>query len=147
MPEARDRFTEQSLEPLIFTMRGRRVILDADLARIYGVSTKALNQAVKRNATRFPLDFAFQLNAGDLASLKSQFVTSRGNRDANQGDELMWSQSVTTSQKYRRADLNPWVFAEHGALMAANVLLSRHAVQMSYLCHPGVCAVAGACGR
>jgi len=131
MPEARDRFTEQSLEPLIFTMRGRRVILDADLARIYGVSTKALNQAVKRNATRFPPDFAFQLNAGDLASLKSQFVTSRGNRDANQGDELMWSQSVTTSQKYRRADLNPWVFAEHGALMAANVLRSRHAVQMS----------------
>src|SRR5438093_5843575 len=107
MPEARDRFTEQSLEPLIFTMRGRRVILDADLARIYGVSTKALNQSVKRNAQRFPADFAFQLSTADLVELRSQVASSNGNTSGIQRHSLNRSQFVTGSQKHR--SFRPWV--------------------------------------
>ena len=65
----------QSLEPLIFTIRGHRVILDADLARSYGVTTKRLNEATKRNRQRFPDDFAFQITLSELAALRSQFGT------------------------------------------------------------------------
>ena len=66
----------ESIEPLIFEVRGHRVILDADLAGLYGVTTKALNQAVKRNADRFPDDFAFQLAPEEAGTLKSQSVIS-----------------------------------------------------------------------
>lgn len=103
MPSARP------LETLILTVREERVILNADLAAIYGVPTKALNQAIKRNADRFPADFVFQLSPSGLKSLRSQFVTpKRGGR--------------------RTA---PYAFTEHGALMAANVLSSPQAVKMS----------------
>ena len=73
----------EPLEPLIFTIRHHRVILDADLARVYGVATKALNQAVKRNSGRFPQDFAFQLIEGDgVIQDRSQTVTgSQRHRD------------------------------------------------------------------
>ena len=101
--------TVEPLEPLILSIRGHRVILDADLARIYEVATRVLNQAVKRNNRRFPEDFAFQLTA------------TEDNR----------SQIVTGSQKHRDPRFRPWVSTEHGALMAANVLRSRRAVQMS----------------
>jgi hypothetical protein len=120
----------EPLDPLIFVARGQRVILDNDLGRLYGISTKALNQAVKRNAERFPVDFPFQLSRLELANLKSQFVTSSGNTTQYHGHRERWSQSVTTSQQYRRAGFRPWV-TEHGALMAANVLRSERAVQMS----------------
>jgi phage regulator Rha-like protein len=95
---------------MILTLRGQRVILDVDLAALYGVPTKALNQAVKRNADRFPREFAFQLVPEELAILRSQFVTSntRGGR------------------RYR-----PYAFTEHGLLMAANVLNSSRAVAVS----------------
>lgn len=116
----------------IFTIRGRRVILDADLARLYGVTTSAFNQAIKRNAARFPEDFAFQLSATEAANLKSQVVTSSLEpiEDKPAGD--MWSQIVTTSKPQRRRHSNrPWAFTEHGAVMAANVLRSAKAVEMS----------------
>ena len=75
---------------LIRTIRGQKVILDSDLARIYGVPTKALNQAVKRNLTRFPGDFIFQLTAKeDAAVMRSQFVT------ASDTSPAMRSQSAT----------------------------------------------------
>jgi hypothetical protein len=119
----------EPLEPLIFSIRQHRVILDSDLARLYGTSTKALNQSMRRNASRFPSDFAFRLSRADMTILKSQIVTSRENRAINQSDTPMWSHFVTTSQKYRK--LEPWAFTEHGALMAANVLRSERAVQMS----------------
>jgi len=66
-----------SIDPLIVEVRGQKVILDSDLARIYGVTTKALNQAVKRNLSRFPADFLFRLTPGETACLmRSQFVTA-----------------------------------------------------------------------
>lgn len=117
------------LEPLIVRVRGQRVILDADLARLYGVTTKRFNEAFKRNRSRFPEDFAFRLTAVEQANLRSQFATSRL-QDIDFIDKNdNWSQIVTGSHGGKR--YLPWVFTEHGALMAANILRSAHAVQMS----------------
>jgi len=105
--------TDLPLESLILTARGQKVLLDSDLAAIYGVPTKALNQAVKRNSERFPEDFLFQLSskeARDVVLSRSQTVT------------LKRGQNI----KYL-----PYAFTEHGALMAANVLNSPEAVKMS----------------
>jgi len=95
---------------VIRTIRGQRVILDADLARIYGVPTKRLNEQVRRNAKRFPPDFLFQLTAVEIENLKSQIATS-------------------SSHGGRRK--LPYAFTENGAIMAANVLNSPQAVRMS----------------
>jgi ORF6N domain len=102
-----------ALETLIYEIRGEKIILDSDLARIYGVATKTFNQAVKRNADKFPADFMFRLTAREARRLqhsRSQFVT------------LKRGQNI----KYL-----PYAFTEHGAIMAANVLNSPRAVQMS----------------
>ncbi|HUJ10040.1 MAG TPA: ORF6N domain-containing protein [Verrucomicrobiae bacterium] len=109
------------IEEYIYTVRGQRVILDADLAALYGVTTKRLNEQVKRNAERFPDDFAFQLTPQESTNLRSQIATSSlsGNR----------SQIATGSYGGRR--YLPYAFTEHGAIMAANVLNSPRAVQMS----------------
>jgi hypothetical protein len=119
------------LEPLILVVRNQRVILDADLAKLYGVTTKAFNQAVKRNADRFPKDFAFQLTVGELKILRSNIVTSRLEPVDSTGTYSNRSQYVTGSQKHRDPRFRPWVFTEHGAVMAANILHSERAVQMS----------------
>ena len=121
--------TIQPIEPLIVRVRGQRVMLDADLARLYGVTTSALNQAVKRNAERFPQDFAFQLTAAEAANLKSQFVTSSLQASDSKGKKSNLSQIVTGPHGGRRK--LPTAFTEHGALMAANILRSEQAVQMS----------------
>lgn len=97
---------------LIYSLRARRVILDADLAALYGVKTRVLVQAVKRNADRFPEDFLFQLVPQELAALRSQIVILKTGRGQH--------------RKYR-----PYAFTEHGALMAANILNSPRAVAMS----------------
>ncbi len=94
-------------------LRGHRVILDSDLAAIYGVTTKRLNEAVKRNAGRFPADFMFRLTREEVAGLRSQIATS--NR--------------TTGHRGGRRHL-PFVFTEHGAIQAANILNSARAVKM-----------------
>ena len=73
MSTRKGRAAEEPLEPLIFTIRGHRAILDADLARLYGVPTGRINEAFKRNRQRFPADFAFQLTATGSANLRSQF--------------------------------------------------------------------------
>ena len=103
--------TRQQVEPPIVEIRGKNVILDMDLAAAYGVLTKVLNQAVTRNPARFPADFRFQLTVEEAESLRSQIVTSKKGRGG---------------RRYL-----PWVFTEHGALMAATVLNSPRAVQMS----------------
>jgi hypothetical protein len=100
-------------------------MLDADLAALYGVTTKALNQAVKRNANRFPGDFAFQLAVDEADILRSQSVTSRSQVNVLKGQLENRSQIVTGSMKHRDPAIRPWVFTEHGALMAANVLRSQ----------------------
>ena len=102
-----------SIESVIHTLRGEKIILDADLARIYGVETRVLNQAVKRNRERFPEDFTFRLTRQEAAAV----AESR-------------SQSVILKRGGNIKYL-PYVFTEHGAIMAANVLNSPHAVRMS----------------
>ena len=131
MPAGKSAVVEESLEPLIFTVRGHRIILDADLARLYGVTTKRLNEATKRNRQRFPDDFAFQLTLGELAALRSQFVTLNPQPFDSMSGKSNWSQFATSSSRHRGAVYRPWAFTEHGALMAANILRSGRAVQMS----------------
>src|SRR5213083_295211 len=103
------------IERRIFSIRGVRVILDADLAVLYGVSTKRLNEQFRRNRKRFPDDFAFQLTAEETAALRSQTAT------ATEG-KLNWSQFATSSSRHRGKAYRPWAFTEHGALQAANIL-------------------------
>jgi phage regulator Rha-like protein len=99
------------VESRILVLRGHKVILDSDLAALYGVSVKRLNEQVKRNAERFPADFMFQLSAKDHDYLKSQIATSNKGRGG---------------RRYP-----PYVFTEHGAIMAATALNSKRAVEMS----------------
>ena len=119
----------QSLEPLIFVVRGHRVMLDADLARLYGVNTKRFNEAFKRNRNRFPEDFAFQISDVEHLNLRSQIATSKSQRFDSKEKDSNRSQFATGSRGGRR--YLPWVFTEHGALMAANILRSEQAVRMS----------------
>ena len=100
----------ERIERAIIVVRGEKVMLDSELAEIYGVETKILNQAVKRNASRFPSDFMFQMTHVELANLRSQIVTS----------------SLYGGRRYL-----PYAFTEHGALMLANVLNSERAAQTS----------------
>ena len=94
-------------------------MLDAHLAELYGVTTKRLNEQVKRNTERFPDDFAFRLTSEEWENVKSWI------KDVNR------SQIATGSQKHRDPRYLPWVFTEHGAIMVANVLNSKQAVAMS----------------
>ena len=117
----------EPVESLITFVRGQKAILDTDLARIYGVETRVLNQAVKRNAERFPADFVFQLTeqeAREVAASRSQPVDRAI-------DAPNSSQIVMSSRKHRGLSYRPYAFTEHGAIMAATVLNSPQAVQMS----------------
>ena len=131
MPSRKTALVHESLEPLILVIRNQRVILDVDLARLYGVTTKVFNQAVKRNVSRFPKDFAFQLTTAEVTNVRSQTVTSNRETIENYEDTGNRSQTVTGSQKHRDPRFRPWAFTEHGALMAANILRSDRAVHMS----------------
>jgi hypothetical protein len=114
--------------PRIFTVRRQKVVLDSDLAALYGVPTKRLNEAIRRNAARFPEDFCFFVTEEEDANLRSQFATS-----SSGGGEVLRSQIATlkTDGRGKHRKYLPRVFTEHGALMAANVLRSPKAVQMS----------------
>ena len=105
--------------PPIHTVRGQRVMLDSDLARLYAAPTKVFNQTIQRNADRFPADFAFQITREEVANLKSQIVTSG----------LL--SSPPTFGGYGGARKLPWAFTEHGAIMAATILRSPRAVTLS----------------
>ncbi|TLY22022.1 MAG: ORF6N domain-containing protein [Nitrospirae bacterium] len=127
----KDLIPPERIERAIFLVRGQKVLLDADLALIYDVQTKVLNQAVKRNLRRFPDDFAFQLTVAEFANLKSKIVSSSLQLIDSPTDNLYRSRIVTGSQKHRDPRFLPYAFTEHGAIMAANVLNSHRAVQMS----------------
>ncbi|HEY2572652.1 MAG TPA: ORF6N domain-containing protein [Verrucomicrobiaceae bacterium] len=107
----------------IVTLRGERVILDADLAKLYDVETRTLNQAVKRNKGRFPDDFCFQITKDELENLKSQFVIS-----SLQG--AIQSRIASGVGRYGGRRALPLAFTEHGALQAANILRSPEAAKM-----------------
>ena len=115
----------------VLTVRGYRVMLNSDLASIYGVTTKELDRAVKRNIRRFPSDFAFRLRASEAAALKSQGRISDLRGTDSSKSSANRSQVVADSVKQRAAQVQPWVFTDHGALMAANVLKSQEAIRIS----------------
>ena len=103
--------THERIAEKIFLVRGHKVMLDRDLAKLYRVRTKVLNQAIKRNSDRFPHDFMFQLNKEEFENWRSQFVTSKSDR-----------------MGLRRA---PFAFTEHGILMLSSVLNSKRAIQVN----------------
>ena len=121
---------EKQIDAMIREIRGHRVMLDSDLAAIYGVPTKRLNEQFRRNRKRFPTDFAFQLSAKETASLRSHFATGSTQVANPQGDAGSRSQ-IATLKRGRNIKYRPYAFTEHGALQAANILNSPRAVQMS----------------
>jgi hypothetical protein len=115
MPNTSIALPDEFIEDTILLIRGKRVILDHDLARLYGVATRVLNQAVKRNLDRFPEDFMFQLTeieSDECQRLRSQIVILKKARG--------------THRKYQ-----PYAFTEHGILMLSSVLKSQRAVQVN----------------
>jgi hypothetical protein len=100
-----------SIEKAIFLIRGQKVMLDSDLATLYGVTTKRLNEQVRRNASRFPSDFTFQLDEREATALRSQFATSKEGRGG---------------RRYL-----PYVFTEQGVAMLSSVLHSERAIQVN----------------
>jgi hypothetical protein len=145
---------DPDLDPLLHAFRGHRVILDADLARLYGVTTSILNQAVKRHPERFPSDFAFQIIPEEMEILRQSLpvlasanddikstnrsravIGSSENGEFSEKTTGMRSHPVIASpdnpQIKRNQRYLPWAFTEHGALMAATILRSPRAVQMS----------------
>ena len=109
----------------ITILRGKQVLLDFQLAELYGVETKVLNQAVKRNIQRFPEDFMFRLTSQEAAQMRSQFVTTY----AQSGDNQL-NNNIPLSEK-RRADALPYAFTEQGVAMLSSVLRSETAVQVN----------------
>ena len=124
----------------ILTIRQQKVVLDSDLAAVYGVPTRRLNEQFRRNRKRFPKDFAFRLTVEEFAVLTSQTATLDEGRSSRESirsqsatgsshSQSMRSQIATASRRNIR--YRPWVFTEHGALQAANVLRSDRAIAMS----------------
>lgn len=108
---ARSLAPDANLIHRIHIVRGQKVVLDADLADLYGVTTKRFNEQVRRNGARFPADFAFQITAEEAESLRSQIATSKPGRGG---------------RRYA-----PYAFTEHGAIMAATILNSPRATEVS----------------
>ena len=118
----------QVIQSKIYVIRGQRVMLDFDLAAMYGVETKALNQSVKRNIERFPEDFMFQLTKGEFEILRSQIVTSKV--ADNQGDIILRSQ-IATAKDFSKTRSLPFAFTEQGVAMLSSVLRSPLAIQVN----------------
>ncbi len=115
----------QSIQNRIYEIRGERVILDFDLASLYEVETKALNQAVKRNIKRFPKDFMFRLTTAEWQEMRSQIVT------AYEVSNNMRSQNVTALQSKRNTSVTPYAFTEQGVAMLSGILNSDKAIAMN----------------
>ncbi len=114
----------QSNQNRIYEIRGQKVMLDFDLALLYEVETKRINEQVKRNLDRFPLDFMFRLTPKEWEFIRSQNATASEN-------EGMRSQNATASQKKRNINITPYAFTEHGVTMLASVLKSKRAIDMN----------------
>jgi hypothetical protein len=128
MPQRSLALSPSDIAPKVHWIRHEKVILDFDLAALYGVEARALNQAVKRNLARFPDDFMFQLTpaeADEASRLVSQFVTPAP------GDTSNSSQFVMSSRKHRGRVYLPYAFTEQGVAMLSNVLRSARAVQVN----------------
>jgi len=115
----------QSIQNRIYDIRGERVMLDYDLADLYEVPTKVLNQAVKRNIKRFPVDFMFRLTSEEWLHIRSQSVAATDNIIS------VRSQNVTASQSKRNSSMTPYAFTEQGVAMLSGILNSDKAINMN----------------
>jgi hypothetical protein len=120
-----------SIGRCIRVIRGHKVVLDTDLATLYGVTTFRFNEAIKRNADRFPEDFRFQLSREELVQLAAHKQSMHPDVVGKKTDGGNSSQIAMSSRRHRGAAYLPWAFTEHGALMAANILRSARAAEMS----------------
>jgi len=112
-------------------LRGQRVMLDFDLAALYGVTTKVLNQARKRHRSRFPNDFMFRLTNEEVSILRSQTVTSRLQTPGDQLSRSSWSRRVISSKKHGGLRYRPYAFTEQGVAMLSSILNSERAVRVN----------------
>jgi len=115
----------QKIETKIHEVRGQKVMLDFDLAELYEVGTKVLNQGVKRNLKRFPVDFMFRLSINEWETIRSQ-ITS-----ASKENQTIRSQNVTASQKKRNVSATPYAFTEQGLAMLSGILNSDKAIDVN----------------
>jgi hypothetical protein len=115
----------QVIQTRIYEIRGQKVMLDFDLAELYEVETKVLNQAVKRNIKRFPVDFMFRLTANEWETMRSQIDA------ASKESKNMRSQNVTAYQKKRNISANPFAFTEQGLAMLSGILNSTKAINVN----------------
>jgi ORF6N domain-containing protein len=127
----KDRIPTDRIERVIFLIRGQKVILDDALSRLYGVTTKRLNEQVKRNRKRFPRDFIFQLKLQEVRALRSHFATLNPQPVDIDKHSPNYPRFVTNPSRPIGTIYRPWAFTEHGAIMAAMVLQSPRAVEMS----------------
>src|SRR6184192_823970 len=121
----------ENVAQLVFFVRGEKVLLDADLAMLYGVEPRVLNQAVARNRKRFPADFVFQLSAREYDALTSQIVIS--DKDDVRAASVLRSQ-IVISKKGRGGRYLPYAFTEQGVAMLSSVLRSARAVEVNTTC-------------
>jgi hypothetical protein len=120
---------EQVIQDKIYELRGDKIMLDFDLAQLYGVETRVFNQAVKRNAANFPKDFMFRITKKEWKDMTSQIVIS--SETEFKGEINMISQSVISSQRKRKLSSPPYAFTEHGVTMLASILKSPKARKMN----------------
>ena len=114
----------ENLARFVFFIRSEKVMLDSDLATLYGVEARALNQAVARNRRRFPADFMFQLTGKEYERIRSQFVTTSGRAEHS-------SQTVMSTRKHRGHRYRPYAFTEQGDAMLSSMLRSTRAVEVN----------------
>jgi hypothetical protein len=115
----------ERIQQVIYLLRGEKVMLDADLAMLYGVEARSLNQAVARNLERFPPDFMFRLTEEEFESIRSHFVTAFSEVSSDS------SQTVMSSRRHRGRTYRPYAFTEQGVAMLSSVLRSRRAVEVN----------------
>ena len=128
----------RSIQNRIYEIRGERVMLDFDLADLYEVETKVLNQAVKRNIKRFPPDFMFQLSKQEWNSLRSQIVTL--DTQVINNEDTNWSQNVTLKKgRGQHSKFFPYAFTEQGCCYVERNIEQRQSHQHEYCNHAGIC--------
>ena len=122
---------EERIINKIHIIRDQKVMLDYDLAVLYEVETKRINEQVKRNIERFPLDFMFRLTVKEWNFIRSQIATASSQNTDSQSIKNMRSQNATASQNKRNSTITPYAFTEHGVTMLASILKSERAIKMS----------------
>jgi hypothetical protein len=127
----KDIVSQEIIEQRIFLIRGQRVMLSIDLAKLYAVEVKVLIQAVKRNIARFPADFMFQITRQEIANLRSQITTSSSYLYRGEGVTDSRSQFVTLKDRGKNIKYLPYAFTEQGVAMLSSVLNSERAIQVN----------------